>query len=59
MGRELGGRPRREGTLVYLRLILVDVGQETTKFYKATILQLKKERMNQICIKDKGVEDGP
>ena len=25
MGREMGGRPRREGTWVYLWLILVDV----------------------------------
>ena len=41
MGREIGGRSRREGTWVYLWLILVDVWQKTTKFCKAIILQLK------------------
>ena len=43
MGREMGGRFGREGTWVYLWLILVDVGQKTTKFCKAIILQLKKK----------------
>ena len=38
-GRETGGRSGREGTWVYLWLIL-DVRQETKKFYKAIILQL-------------------
>ena len=38
----LGRRSRREGTWVYLWLILVDVWQKTTKFCKEIILQLKK-----------------
>ena len=42
VGREMGGRSGREGTWVYLWLILVDVWQKTTKFCKAIILQLKK-----------------
>ena len=42
MGRELGGRFKREGTYVYLWLIHVEVRQ-VTKFCKAVILQLKKE----------------
>ena len=36
---EMGERFGREGTLVYLWLILVDVWQKTTKFCKAIILQ--------------------
>ena len=44
MGRKMGGRSRREGTWVYLWLILVDVCQKTTKFCKAIILQLKKKK---------------
>ena len=40
MGREMGGRSRREGTWVHLCLTLVDVWQKTTTFCKATILQL-------------------
>ena len=42
VGRELGGRAGREGTWVYLWLILVEVWQKTTKFCNAVILQLKK-----------------
>ena len=42
MGRGRGGRFRREGTWVYLWLILIDVWQKTTKFYKANTLQFKK-----------------
>ena len=42
MGREMGGRPGREGTWVYLWVVLVDVWQEITKFCKAIIVQLKK-----------------
>ena len=42
MGREMAGRFKREGTYVYLWLILVDVWQKTTKFCKVIILQLKK-----------------
>ena len=41
MGRDLGGRFKREGTYVYLRLIHVDVLQKSTQYYKAIILQLK------------------
>ena len=41
VGIETGGRPGREGTWVYLWLILVDVWQKTTKLYEAIILQLK------------------
>ena len=40
-GRELGGRSGRAGTWLYLWLILVDIGQGTTKFCKAIILLLK------------------
>ena len=40
-GREMGGRVKREGTFVYLWLIHVEVGQKTTKFCKAIILQFK------------------
>ena len=41
MGREMGGRFRREGTNAQLWLIHVDVRQKTTRFCKAIILQLK------------------
>ena len=41
MGRDVGGRFKREGTYVYLWLIHVDVRQKPTKFCKAIILQLK------------------
>ena len=41
MGREMGGRFRREGIWIYLWLILADVWQKTTQFCKAIILQLK------------------
>ena len=41
MGREMGGRFKREGAYVYLWLIHVDVRQKPTKFCKAIILQLK------------------
>ena len=37
----MGGRPWREGTWVYLWLILVDVWQKNTKLCKVIILQLK------------------
>jgi len=46
MGREMGGRFRREGTCVYLWLIPVDVSQKT-KFCTAIILQLIKNKTNQ------------
>ena len=41
MGREMGGRVKREGTYAYLRLIHVDVWQKPTPYCKAIILQLK------------------
>jgi len=41
MGRELGGRFKREGTWVYLWLIHVEVWQKPTQHYKAMILQFK------------------
>ena len=50
-GREVG----REGTCVYLWLILVDVGQKTTKFCKAIILQLKKVFFKPISSEKIGV----
>ena len=43
MGREMGGRFKREGTYVYLWLIHVEVWQKTTEFCKAIILQLTKQ----------------
>ena len=42
-----GGRFWREGTLVYLWLILVDVWQETTKLCKAITLQLKINKLKK------------
>ena len=44
VGRKMGGRSRREGTWVCLWLILVDVWQKTTKFYKAITFQLKNNK---------------
>ena len=41
MGREMGGRFKRERTYAPLWLIHVDVWQKATQFYKAIILQLK------------------
>ena len=41
MGREMGGRFKREGIYVHLWLIHVEVWQKTTKFCKAIILQFK------------------
>ena len=38
----VGERAKRERIYVYLWLIHVEVGQKTTKFCKAIILQLKK-----------------
>ena len=45
MGREIGGRFKREGIYIYiyLWLIHVEVWQKTTEFCKAIILQLKKQ----------------
>ena len=51
VGREVGGRPWREGTWVYLWLILVEVRQKATKFCKAIILQFKKKLLKSVtCI---------
>ena len=41
MGWDMGGRFKREGTYVYLGLILVDIRQKLTQNYKVIILQLK------------------
>ena len=41
IGREVGGRFRREGTYVFLQLIHVNVWQKPTQHCKAIILQLK------------------
>ena len=49
MGREMGGRFKREGIYVYLWLTHVDVWQKTTKLCKAIILQLK----NKLIFKNK------
>ena len=45
-GGEVGRRFGREGTCVYLWLILVDVWQKTTKYCKAIIFQFKKKRVH-------------
>ena len=42
MGREMGGRVKREGVYAYLWLIHIEISQKTTKFSKAIILQLIK-----------------
>ena len=39
MGREVGGKFKKEGVYVYLWLIHADIWQKTTKFCKAIILQ--------------------
>ena len=41
MGREMGGRIKREGTYMYLWLIHFDIWQKTTQFGKVMILQFK------------------
>jgi len=38
---EVGGRFKREGTYIYLWLILVDIWQKSTKYCKVMIPQLK------------------
>ena len=48
MGREMGGRFKREGTYVYLWLIHVDVWKKPTKFCKAIILQLREKKKAKI-----------
>ena len=44
MGREIGGRFKREEIYVHLWLIYVNVWQKPTKFCKAIILKLKKKK---------------
>jgi len=41
LGREIGGKFKREGIYVHLWLIHVEVWQKTAKFCKTIILQLK------------------
>ena len=52
MGKEMGGRSKREGTYVYLWLIHVDAWQKPTQYCKAIVLQLKinKEKQKKIII---------
>ena len=47
VGREMGGRFKREGTYAHLWLIHADVWQKTTEFCKAIILQLKNKLINK------------
>ena len=42
VGKGMGVRSGREGTRVYLWLILADIRQKATKFNKAIIFQSKK-----------------
>ena len=49
LGREVGGRFRREGTYVFLQLIHVDVWQKLTQHCKAIILQLKYKLKKKVC----------
>ena len=46
MGREVGGRFKREGTYTHLLLIHVDVWEKPTQYCKAIILQLKINKFN-------------
>ena len=48
MGREMGGKFKREGTYVYLWLIHVDIWQKATKFCKAIILQVKNKLKKKV-----------
>ena len=41
---EVQGRLKREGTYVYLWLIHVDIWQKSIQYYKAIILQLKRNK---------------
>ena len=51
MRREVGGRFKKEGTYVYVRLIHVDVWQKQILFCKAIILQLKKLKLIGVIFK--------
>ena len=50
MRREMRGKFRREGTWVFLWLILVDACHKTTKLSKAIILQLKNFKKDVVCL---------
>ena len=52
MGREVGGRFKREGTCVCLWLIHVDVWQKPSLEYKVITLQLKTKKIKYIFNKD-------
>ena len=54
MGWKVGGKFRREGIYVYLRLIHVDVWQKPTQYCKALIFQLK---VNTFFTKKKGKDN--
>ena len=53
MGREMGGRFKREGIYVYLSLIHVEFSQKTTEFCKAIILQKRSLKKRKITQKEK------
>ena len=48
-----GGRFKRQGTYVYLRLIHVDVRQKPIQHFKAIILRLKINKVFKIMKKNK------
>ena len=50
MGREVGGRFKREGTHAYSWMIHVDVWQKPTQYCKSSILQLKINNFNFLNI---------
>ena len=47
LGREVGGRSKREGAYVYLWLIHVNVWQKPMQYCKAIILQLKLNKLKK------------
>ena len=55
MGREMGGRFKKEGAYVYLCLIHVDVWQKPTHYCKVIIFLLKINKFKKLkarrCIK--------
>jgi len=50
VGREVGGRFKRQGTYVYPWLIHVDVWQKLTRYCRAIIFQFKIKRNNETSI---------
>ena len=56
MGREMGGRLKREGIYVYLWLIPVDVWQKPAQFYKAIIHQLQSKLIKKFFLNYKSTE---